>query len=174
MSGKLGHIIPHFRHTGSQLSAPRSSASSSSTHASASSSGGGGGSGETTDSSSLPSSLVSSGASGSSDDALATSPSPHASPRSPRRRGTPSSNKSSTPTSRARHLKVPAVATPSPTPLSLATAANPVLEEGMSVFANKEMGVVRFIGTTEFADGVWLGIELRKPSKSVNNARILL
>ena len=63
--------------------------------------------------------------------------------------------------------------TPSPTPLSLATAANPVLLEGMSVFANKEMGVVRFIGTTEFADGVWLGIELRKPSKSVNNARIV-
>jgi hypothetical protein len=63
--------------------------------------------------------------------------------------------------------------TPSPTPLSLATSASPVLEEGMSVFANKEMGVVRFIGTTEFADGVWLGIELRKPSKSINNARIV-
>lgn len=43
----------------------------------------------------------------------------------------------------------------------------------MSVFANKEMGVVRFIGTTEFADGVWLGIELRKPSKSISNARIV-
>ena len=43
----------------------------------------------------------------------------------------------------------------------------------MSVFANKEMGVVRFIGTTEFADGVWLGIELRKPSKSISNARVV-
>lgn len=64
--------------------------------------------------------------------------------------------------------------TPSPTPLSLATAANPVLEEGMSVFANKEMGVVRFIGTTEFADGMWLGIELRKPSRSINNAKTII
>lgn len=68
-------------------------------------------------------------------------------------------------------MKVPAVGTPSPTPLSLATAADPVLEEGMSVLVNKELGVVRFIGTTEFADGVWLGIELRKPSKSDNNVQ---
>ena len=27
------------------------------------------------------------------------------------------------------------------------------------------MGIVRFIGSTEFAEGVWLGVELRKPSK---------
>ena len=54
----------------------------------------------------------------------------------------------------------------SPTPLSLATAADPVLEEGMSVLVSKEMGVVKFIGATDFADGLWLGIELRKPSKS--------
>lgn len=35
----------------------------------------------------------------------------------------------------------------------------------MSVFANKEMGIVRFIGEAEFAPGIWLGVELRKPSK---------
>lgn len=35
----------------------------------------------------------------------------------------------------------------------------------MSVFVNKEMGAVRFIGCTEFAEGVWLGVELRKPRK---------
>ena len=36
----------------------------------------------------------------------------------------------------------------------------------MSVFVNKEMGVVKFIGKTEFAEGEWLGVELRKPGKS--------
>ena len=40
-----------------------------------------------------------------------------------------------------------------------------ILEDGMSVFANKEMGMIRFIGETEFAPGIWLGVELRKPSK---------
>lgn len=39
------------------------------------------------------------------------------------------------------------------------------LAQGMSVFVNKEMGIVRFIGTTEFAEGVWLGVELRKPGE---------
>lgn len=41
------------------------------------------------------------------------------------------------------------------------------LAEGMSVFVNKEMGLVKFIGTTEFAEGVWLGVELRKPGKII-------
>ena len=35
----------------------------------------------------------------------------------------------------------------------------------MSVFVNKELGVVRYIGETEFSQGLWLGVELRKPSK---------
>ena len=33
------------------------------------------------------------------------------------------------------------------------------------MFVNKEMGAVKYIGTTEFADGVWLGVELRKPGE---------
>ena len=38
----------------------------------------------------------------------------------------------------------------------------------MSVFVTgADFGVVRFIGTTQFAKGVWLGIELRKPSKYI-------
>ena len=32
------------------------------------------------------------------------------------------------------------------------------------MFVNKEKGIVHFIGTTEFAPGMWLGIELRTPS----------
>ena len=41
-------------------------------------------------------------------------------------------------------------------------------ETGMSVFVTgADFGVVRFIGTTQFAKGVWLGIELRKPSKYI-------
>lgn len=40
-----------------------------------------------------------------------------------------------------------------------------ILADGMSVFVNKEMGVVRYIGRTEFAEGLWLGVELRKPGK---------
>ena len=35
----------------------------------------------------------------------------------------------------------------------------------MSVFVNKEMGTVQYIGQTDFAPGVWLGVELKKPSK---------
>lgn len=53
----------------------------------------------------------------------------------------------------------------SPTiPLSLALAPHPSLEEGMSVFVNGELAVVRYIGFTEFADGMWLGVELRRPN----------
>ncbi len=47
--------------------------------------------------------------------------------------------------------------------LSGAGSPDITLAEGMSVFVNKEMGAVRFIGHTEFAEGVWLGVELRKP-----------
>lgn len=35
--------------------------------------------------------------------------------------------------------------------------------QGLSVLVNGELGVVRFIGTAEFAEGVWLGVEMRKP-----------
>ena len=54
----------------------------------------------------------------------------------------------------------------SPSPLSLAHSPSLVLEEGMSVFVSKEMGAVRYIGSTEFAEGIWLGVELRKPCKN--------
>ena len=37
--------------------------------------------------------------------------------------------------------------------------------QGMCVFFKKEKGIVKFIGTTDFATGIWLGIELREPSK---------
>ena len=50
-----------------------------------------------------------------------------------------------------------------------------VLKTGMSVFVNNEMGVVRYIGRVEFADNVWLGIELRagngKNDGTVENKR---
>ncbi|ELU18914.1 hypothetical protein CAPTEDRAFT_180238 [Capitella teleta] len=35
--------------------------------------------------------------------------------------------------------------------------------EGMSVFCNNELGIVRYMGAVEFAEGVWLGLELRGP-----------
>lgn len=35
----------------------------------------------------------------------------------------------------------------------------------MCVYVAGDMGTVRFIGNVEFADGVWLGIELKKPSR---------
>ena len=35
----------------------------------------------------------------------------------------------------------------------------------MNVFVNGEFGVVRYIGATSFAEGVWLGVELRRPSE---------
>ena len=46
----------------------------------------------------------------------------------------------------------------------------------MNVFVQgAEFGVVRFIGQTAFSEGVWLGIELRRPSKRVviSNASII-
>ncbi|CAI8007935.1 CAP-Gly domain-containing linker protein 4 [Geodia barretti] len=49
--------------------------------------------------------------------------------------------------------------------LSLSSLPNVTLETGMSVFVTgADFGVVRFIGATQFAKGVWLGIELRKPN----------
>lgn len=41
---------------------------------------------------------------------------------------------------------------------------NFTLKTGMSVYVNGLIGVLRFIGRVEFADGVWLGVELRKPN----------
>lgn len=37
------------------------------------------------------------------------------------------------------------------------------LTEGLSVLVNGELGVVRYIGSAEFAEGTWLGVEMRKP-----------
>lgn len=37
------------------------------------------------------------------------------------------------------------------------------LTTGLSVLVNGELGVVRYIGQPEFAEGTWLGIEMRKP-----------
>lgn len=37
------------------------------------------------------------------------------------------------------------------------------LEVGMSVLCNNELGTIRYIGTTEFGEGTWLGVELRTP-----------
>lgn len=34
---------------------------------------------------------------------------------------------------------------------------------GVNVFVNNEIGAVRYIGPVDFADGTWLGIELRSP-----------
>lgn len=31
------------------------------------------------------------------------------------------------------------------------------------MLVNGELGVVRYIGQAEFAEGTWLGIEMRKP-----------
>ncbi|GFO03242.1 Cap-gly domain-containing linker protein 3 [Plakobranchus ocellatus] len=38
-----------------------------------------------------------------------------------------------------------------------------VLEPGTTVLCNNELGTIRYIGTAEFAEGIWLGVELRKP-----------
>ncbi|XP_033109253.1 CAP-Gly domain-containing linker protein 3-like isoform X2 [Anneissia japonica] len=38
------------------------------------------------------------------------------------------------------------------------------LTVGLSVYVNNEIGVIRFIGPTDFAEGVWLGVELKTPS----------
>lgn len=49
--------------------------------------------------------------------------------------------------------------------LSLSSLPNVTLETGMNVFVTgADFGVVKYIGTTEFAKGVWLGIELRRPN----------
>ena len=49
--------------------------------------------------------------------------------------------------------------------LSLSSLPNVTLETGMNVFVSgADFGVVKYIGTTDFAKGVWLGIELRRPS----------
>jgi len=37
------------------------------------------------------------------------------------------------------------------------------LTEGLSVLVNGELGVIRYIGSAEFAEGIWLGVEMRKP-----------
>ncbi|CAL8104193.1 unnamed protein product [Calicophoron daubneyi] len=37
------------------------------------------------------------------------------------------------------------------------------LQEGLQVLCAGEIGIVRYIGPITFADGIWLGIELRKP-----------
>ncbi len=38
----------------------------------------------------------------------------------------------------------------------------------MSIFTSKERGTLQYIGRTEFAPGLWLGIELKKPSELQN------
>ncbi|XP_070563228.1 CAP-Gly domain-containing linker protein 4-like isoform X2 [Ptychodera flava] len=45
------------------------------------------------------------------------------------------------------------------TPLSMSGEFR--LQEGMSVYLNNELGLVRYIGPAHFADGLWLGVELR-------------
>ncbi|XP_064382519.1 CAP-Gly domain-containing linker protein 4-like isoform X2 [Halichondria panicea] len=98
------------------------------------------------------------GTSGLSD----ASASSHAASPSARRRGT-SSNRS-TPRSKGR-LTTAGSGSSSPAPLLFSMSSDLILEDGMSVFANKEMGIIRFIGETEFAPGsIWLGVELRKPN----------
>ena len=60
----------------------------------------------------------------------------------------------------------PHSATPTSATLSLSSLPNVTLETGMNVFVTgADFGTVRFIGHTSFSEGVWLGIELRKPSK---------
>ncbi len=71
----------------------------------------------------------------------------------------------STPRSKGR-LTTAGSGSSSPAPLLFSMSSDLILEDGMSVFANKEMGIIRFIGETEFAPGsIWLGVELRKPSE---------
>ncbi|XP_050401575.1 CAP-Gly domain-containing linker protein 3 isoform X2 [Patella vulgata] len=41
------------------------------------------------------------------------------------------------------------------------SSPNLKLEVGMSVLCNNELGLVRYIGPTEFGEGNWLGVELR-------------
>ncbi|XP_052775253.1 CAP-Gly domain-containing linker protein 3-like isoform X2 [Mya arenaria] len=41
------------------------------------------------------------------------------------------------------------------------SSSNFKLEVGMSVFCNNELGTVRYIGPTDFGEGIWVGVELR-------------
>ncbi|KAL3867597.1 hypothetical protein ACJMK2_040479 [Sinanodonta woodiana] len=43
------------------------------------------------------------------------------------------------------------------------SSSNFKLEIGMSVFCNNELGVIKYIGPTDFGDGIWVGVELRIP-----------
>ncbi|XP_071953459.1 CAP-Gly domain-containing linker protein 4-like isoform X2 [Antedon mediterranea] len=45
------------------------------------------------------------------------------------------------------------------------------LSVGLSVLVNNEIGVIRFIGPTDFAEGLWLGVELRT-SKGKNDGSV--
>ncbi|XP_035829126.1 CAP-Gly domain-containing linker protein 3 [Aplysia californica] len=71
------------------------------------------------------------------------------------RRSTPNMNRSRTPTRPSRQSlslsRVPGQSTAQ------------VLEPGVTVLCNNELGVIRYMGPTEFGEGTWLGIELRKP-----------
>lgn len=37
------------------------------------------------------------------------------------------------------------------------------LSVGTKIFVKNEIATVRYIGNVEFANGIWLGVELRKP-----------
>ncbi|XP_059153165.1 CAP-Gly domain-containing linker protein 3-like isoform X2 [Physella acuta] len=58
---------------------------------------------------------------------------------------------------------------PSPRPQSVGLSrtpgqsTGPVLELGAMVLCNNELGIVRYMGPTDFGEGTWLGVELRKP-----------
>ncbi|XP_077981487.1 CAP-Gly domain-containing linker protein 3-like [Glandiceps talaboti] len=54
---------------------------------------------------------------------------------------------------------------------SLTSSGEFRLQEGMSVYLNNELGIVRYLGPTHFADGVWLGVELRT-AKGKNDGSI--
>lgn len=111
----------------------------------------------------------------SSEESSSSSPNPPTTtPPTQRRKKVPVVVRSGGATPRMKTYKG-AFTSPVPSSLSLANAPEPVLETGMSVFVNKEKGTVQYIGRTEFAPGVWLGVELRKPSGkndgSVNGKR---
>ncbi|KAL5015773.1 hypothetical protein ScPMuIL_005362 [Solemya velum] len=68
-----------------------------------------------------------------------------------------SSGRSRTPTQRPRSGSGKTISrTPGSSP-------NLKLEVGMSVFCNNELGLVRYIGPTDFGEGLWIGLELRTP-----------
>ncbi|KAJ8306320.1 hypothetical protein KUTeg_016865 [Tegillarca granosa] len=41
------------------------------------------------------------------------------------------------------------------------SGSNLRLEAGMSVLCNNELGIIKYIGPTDFGDGIWIGVELR-------------